>query len=78
MTLAMAHETVPASGGYCSAPCLFDVDCGDGAQCISSGISGGLCMASCDDAAPCREGYRCIAHLRDGDPEAQVCMPIWD
>lgn len=78
MTLAMAHETVPATGGYCSAPCLFDIDCGSGAQCISSGIAGGLCMTSCDDAAPCREGYRCVAHLRDGDPEAQVCMPIWD
>ena len=71
-------QLVPALGGYCSAPCLFDVDCGAGAQCISGGVSGGQCMSICDSQRPCRDGYRCIDHLRDADPEATVCMPNWD
>jgi hypothetical protein len=70
-------ELVPARGGYCSTPCLFDVDCGENAQCVSGGTTGGQCMARCDARAPCRDGYECVAHLRDRDPAATVCMPIW-
>ena len=78
MPLSFVHQTVPAPGGYCSHACLFDEDCGAGAQCISAGISGGLCMASCSGPEGCRQGYRCVEHLRDADPEQKVCMPIWD
>jgi hypothetical protein len=72
------NEIVPALGGYCSTPCLFDVDCGAGAQCISGGISGGQCLSICDAERQCREGYRCVEHGRDADPAAMVCMPNWD
>jgi hypothetical protein len=74
----LAEGPVPAEGGYCSAACLFDEDCGAGAQCISGGTAGGQCMANCDDASPCREGYRCLAHMRDLGDARQVCTPIWD
>jgi hypothetical protein len=75
LQLSLDNELVAAPGGYCSAPCLFDVDCGAGAQCVSGVITGGQCLASCNAVAPCRDGYECVAHLRDGDPAATVCTP---
>jgi hypothetical protein len=78
LPLSFLEATVPAPGGYCSGRCLYDVDCGAEAQCISGGMSGGQCLARCDERTPCREGYRCFAHQRDGDPAQTVCVPIWD
>jgi hypothetical protein len=71
-------QIVPASGGYCSAPCLFDADCGAGAQCISGGVSGGKCLSICNAGTPCRDGYLCTEHDRDHDPTATVCLPNWE
>jgi hypothetical protein len=72
------EQIVPAPGGYCSGPCLFDEDCGAGAQCISGGVSGGQCMSNCNDQTPCRAGYLCVEHMRDPDSEAKVCTPDWE
>jgi hypothetical protein len=74
-SLSSNEEIAPAPGGYCTQPCALDEACGAGAQCVNYGTSGGLCMASCSEAAPCRDGYVCLDHLRDGDPEARVCVP---
>jgi hypothetical protein len=67
-------NAVEAPGNYCTQPCALDAECGAGAQCIDYGTHGGICLASCSANAPCRSGYTCFAHLRDGDPEARVCL----
>ena len=73
---SLANEDVTdAPDGYCTQNCARDVDCGAGAQCINRGRLGGMCLATCTEQAPCRDGYICGAHLRDGDPNAKVCLP---
>ncbi|MET0391460.1 MAG: hypothetical protein ABW321_36130, partial [Polyangiales bacterium] len=70
----VTDAVTPARGGYCTQPCALDRECGAGAQCVQHGTLGGLCFASCSAAAPCRAGYACYAHLRDGDPDAKICV----
>jgi Cys-rich repeat protein len=51
----------PYPGGYCTAPCRQDDQCGEGAVCIP-GLLGrmGSCYLGCDEANGCsREGYIC-------------------
>lgn len=50
-----------APGGYCSAACTRDADCGAHNYCVSFAPMGGLfCVAGCDDGSTCRKpGYLC-------------------
>jgi hypothetical protein len=53
-------DPLPAPGGYCTATCTSNTDCGAGGACIGAvmGFAEGTCMATCsgDD---CRDGYIC-------------------
>jgi hypothetical protein len=69
------NEVTAAAEGYCTQGCSLDEECGSGSTCVNYGTSGGICLVHCSDDSTCRDGYVCIAHLRDGDPEAKVCVP---
>jgi Cys-rich repeat protein len=51
----------PYPGGYCTAPCRSDDQCGEGAVCIPGQFGRmGSCYLACDEAIGCsREGYIC-------------------
>jgi hypothetical protein len=51
----------PYPGGYCTAPCRSDGECGDDGVCVP-GLRGqiGSCYLGCDEATGCsRDGYLC-------------------
>jgi hypothetical protein len=62
-------------GGYCSADCTTDDDCGEGATCYSAGGFLTLCLKDCTSDSDCREseGYGCdeIPYLGGGP----FCIP---
>lgn len=58
------------TGGYCSAKCTADADCGSGNKCIAFGPTDKYCLKGCADATTCRHpGYAC-AFIGSG-----VCYP---
>jgi hypothetical protein len=62
-------------GGYCSASCAVDADCGSGAGCVDSG-SGFLCIATCAQDSDCRDGYICQPDFSGlSVPDHMVCAP---
>jgi hypothetical protein len=65
-------RTLP--GGYCSAGCVEDIDCGAGAVCVGSfgGAGMGYCYKSCAAASDCREGYACQEPPRLGGGMGQM------
>jgi hypothetical protein len=67
------NELRDAPGGYCTQECALDIECGEGALCISYGTKGGLCFASCDQDNPCRDGYACYLHGRANETTT-VCV----
>jgi hypothetical protein len=64
---------LPTMGGYCSAKCIDDLDCGVSGICVDHGSNGRWCMASCGGAEDCRTGYGCF----DWSP-APYCWPNTD
>lgn len=66
-------------GGYCSADCTSDDDCGPDGDCIDAVIMS-LCLKTCTSGSDCREseGYTCDA-LPDmlGIP-GDFCLPPYD
>jgi hypothetical protein len=51
------------AGGYCTATCTTDADCGDGAACIADGQAN-QCYALCTapgTQSSCRSSYTCTA-----------------
>ena len=52
----------PTPGGYCSAVCGGDADCGTNNYCLSfPPAAGAYCVAGCSDAATCRKpDYLCM------------------
>lgn len=63
--IEFAEQVAPAPGGYCTQHCSLDSDCGEGAQCITTGPKGGMCMRRCREDSDCRDGYWCLLHVRD-------------
>jgi Cys-rich repeat protein len=51
----------PYPGGYCTAPCRTDNQCGEGAVCIPGQFGRmGSCYLGCDETTGCvRDGYLC-------------------
>lgn len=70
-------DGVPFEGGYCTASCEVDADCGADARCLLDFYSfTTLCMASCEDATDCRDGYPCIEwDLSPDTADDRVCFP---
>jgi hypothetical protein len=57
----MDTDAPAAPGGYCTASCATDGECGAGAECaVPAETSMGQCLASCSDQAACRDGYSCV------------------
>jgi hypothetical protein len=59
-----------APGGYCSAVCMTNADCGEEGACSGAfagiggiGATSGRCLKSCSTASDCRDGYRCVNAL---------------
>ncbi len=65
--LADGQEELPAAGGYCTASCINDSECGKDAECIvpSHGREG-TCLAGCATDADCRDDYVCVGALAVG------------
>lgn len=55
-------------GGYCSAYCDRDADCGADGRCVDLVFAGKACFARCDKSGICRAGYACL--IADG-----ICAP---
>jgi hypothetical protein len=54
-------ESRPAPGGYCTASCEADAQCGSNGECsVAAQSDRGLCLGSCKTQADCREGYACV------------------
>ena len=72
MTELATFGTFP--GGYCSATCVIDFDCGDGADCINLGMLH-FCLRACVDDYGCRynEGYTCREVSEGGKA---YCLPL--
>lgn len=67
---SFGSAAMDAPGGYCSATCTTNTDCGEGGVCSGAfpGFGGaaatpGRCMQSCESAEDCRDGYRCVNAL---------------
>ena len=60
----------PTPGGYCSAACTADAQCGTGNRCVNLG-PGSFCLAGCSNATTCRHpGYACTYYDTAG-----ICFP---
>jgi hypothetical protein len=66
-------------GGYCSARCTSNADCGEGSHCFENTPGTRYCFKHCTSATQCRmaEGYTCtmIPVLPDS---STYCFPMWD
>jgi hypothetical protein len=74
MTDFMGFVTFP--GGYCTASCTGDRDCGPGASCVDM-LMDRLCLKDCSGDDECRtdEGYVCnMLPYIGGGP---FCIPIF-
>lgn len=68
------------TGGYCTADCATDADCGEGGVCFGTGRRGGECRKACNAAADCgRDNYECATvnnpPLVDEDTGMSVEVP---
>ena len=59
LTSIMGYITFP--GGYCSAVCTSDMDCGSSGACVNLNDLGRYCLKRCTSAGDCRtsESYTC-------------------
>jgi len=62
-------------GGYCSAACASDGECGPDGDCVDFYSYGSYCLRSCAGSPDCRtaEGYFCST-IPGGDP-GTYCLP---
>jgi hypothetical protein len=72
LTSIMGYITFP--GGYCSAVCTSDADCGPEGACVNLSDLGRYCLKRCTSGADCRtsEGYDCV--VVTGAP-GTYCLP---
>jgi len=75
---AMIGQTSPAPGGYCTATCLNNGDCGAGAICTAliPDVVEGSCLATCTAATDCRDEYICTGGVMLGNVNVpDTCRP---
>lgn len=58
-------------GGYCTAQCTTDSQCGSNGKCLA-GTKSSLCLAKCTSSSYCRTGYSCVQLTSD---PTTVCFP---
>lgn len=70
-------DGVAAPGGYCTASCESDSDCGaEGICSVPAGELEGECLVRCTAADACREGYLCTGLVQLGAARvAGTCRP---
>lgn len=63
-------------GGYCSADCTSDGDCGTGGECVDFYGYASYCLKVCTSATDCRvsEGYACD-RVPGGPSTTTYCIP---
>lgn len=70
---------LPAQGGYCTAPCTSDAQCGDGGACLDDlsdlDLADSQCYARCSAPADCRDGYTCAAVITLMGATVSTCRP---
>ncbi len=68
---------IPFPGGYCSASCTTNDECGPGGFCLNVYIMS-FCLKECDDGSDCREGegYECAEPPYIGG--GPYCIPVFD
>jgi hypothetical protein len=72
---AAGGGSVATPGGYCTAACEVNLDCGStGAVCVQT-RGGARCFKTCATMADCREGYVC-GERGGGDMPSIVCTPF--
>ncbi len=70
-----------APGGYCTAPCSSDAQCGEGGACLDDlgdlDLADSQCYGRCATTDDCREGYVCSADisLTGGGTMVNNCRP---
>lgn len=71
-------ESRPAPGGYCTAGCEIDGQCGGNGQCsVPAQSDRGMCLGSCRQQSDCREGYVCAgAGSTGGIQLSGSCEPM--
>ena len=67
-------DMVAAPGGYCTAACEIDADCGAGSICAFT-LGGTRCFKSCAIETDCRTDYVC-GERGISDPPTIVCTPF--
>lgn len=70
----MGYVTLP--GGYCTASCTSDAECGPLGECVSFYGAGEYCLRTCTAPYDCRvgEGYSC-SELPGGMGDGTYCLP---
>ena len=72
---AAGGGSIATPGGYCTAECEVDLDCGTtGAVCVQT-RGGTRCFKTCTTMADCREGYVC-GERGGGEMPSIVCTPF--
>ncbi|HEX4354804.1 MAG TPA: hypothetical protein VHZ95_17860, partial [Polyangiales bacterium] len=68
---------IAAGGGYCTAACTDDSDCGRSGSCsVARDLSQGECLATCAADSDCRTGYVCVdAGAAFGRTLRGTCQP---
>lgn len=75
------NVTYIAPGGYCSADCSADRECGEGGVCFGAlgTLLRGECRKTCATDTDCREGYECAkltgAEMGGGFQLPSTCQP---
>lgn len=70
-------EARKAPGGYCTASCDTDSQCGNQGECsVGAGQDRGLCLGMCNSQADCRDGYACVGATAGFFNGAGSCQPM--
>jgi hypothetical protein len=78
LQVAAMSEPRPAPGGYCTASCDSDTQCGEHGACsVPAHSDRGLCLGNCREQADCRKGYACVgAGTAGGIQLSGSCQPL--
>jgi hypothetical protein len=78
LAITSSDDATEAPGGYCTAECTNDFECGRSGECsVRANETQGECLGSCDEPADCREGYTCVGTgTLAGSKLSGTCQPL--